>query len=40
MNDDGSPLVALVLVFAPLSLLAIGGGGSLLGDIQQQVVVR
>lgn len=39
MNDD-SPLVALVLVFAPLSLLAIGGGGSLLGDIQQQVVVH
>lgn len=39
MNDD-SPLLALVLVFAPLSLLAIGGGGSLLGDIQQQVVVH
>jgi chromate transporter len=39
MNDE-NPLLALVLVFAPLSLLAIGGGGSLLGDIQQQVVVH
>jgi chromate transporter len=39
MSDD-DPLLALVMVFAPLSLLAIGGGGSLLGDIQQQVVVN
>jgi len=37
MNDD-SPLLALVLIFAPLSLIAVGGGGGLLGDIQQQVV--
>lgn len=37
MNDE-NPLLALVLVFAPLSLLAIGGGASLLGDMQLEIV--
>lgn len=36
MDDD--PWWGLVLVFAPLSLVAVGGGGSILPDIQRQAV--
>src|SRR5919204_2240110 len=39
MPDDIKTLLALVLVFAPLSLLSIGGGASLLADIEHQSVV-
>ena len=38
MPDDIKTLLALVLVFAPLSLLSIGGGASLLADIEHQSV--
>jgi chromate transporter len=38
MRDN--PLVALVVVFIPLSLLSIGGGPSILAGIQNAVVVR
>ena len=38
MPDDIKALLALVLVFAPLSLLSIGGGASLLADIEHQSV--
>jgi chromate transporter len=37
MNDDRS-LGELLFVLAPLSLLAIGGGNSILGDLQNQAV--
>jgi chromate transporter len=33
------PLLALALVFAPLSLLAFGGGNAVLADIAQQAIV-
>jgi chromate transporter len=38
MPDDPRTLLALVLVFGPLSLLSIGGGASLLADIEHQSV--
>jgi chromate transporter len=38
MPDDPRPLLALALVFAPLSLLSIGGGASLLAEIEHQSV--
>ena len=38
MPDDIKALLALVLVFAPLSLLSIGGGASLLAEIEHQSV--
>ena len=38
MPDDFRALLALVLVFAPLSLLSIGGGASLLADMEHQSV--
>jgi chromate transporter len=38
MPDDIRTLLALVLVFAPLSLLSIGGGASLLAEIEHQSV--
>lgn len=37
MKDD-NPLLGLCLTFAPLSLLAIGGGSSILGELQSSVV--
>jgi chromate transporter len=37
MSDD-RPLLDLLTVFAPLSLLAVGGGSSILGDTQREVV--
>jgi|AraplaMF_Cvi_mMF_1032049.scaffolds.fasta_scaffold00071_40 chromate transporter len=37
MKDDNS-LIGLCLTFAPLSLLAIGGGASILGELQHSVV--
>ena len=41
MPDDFRTLLALVLVFVPLSLLSIGGGASLLADMEyQSVTVR
>ena len=39
MRDDWRSLLALVLVFGPLSLFSIGGGASLLAEIEQQAVV-
>jgi chromate transporter len=38
MSEDPRTLLALVLVFAPLSLLSIGGGASLLADMEHQSV--
>src|SRR5262244_3453671 len=38
MPDDIRPLLALALVFAPLSLLSIGGGAALRGEIEHQSV--
>src|SRR5215831_7455519 len=38
MVDDFRTLLALVLVFVPLSLLSIGGGASLLADMEHQSV--
>jgi len=37
VNKD-DPLLALVLTFAPLSLMTIGGGVSILGDVRRSVV--
>src|SRR5262245_16271134 len=39
MAADDKTLVALALVFAPLSLVSIGGGPSILAEIQHQAVV-
>jgi chromate transporter len=36
VKDD--PLIALVLIFVPLSLLAVGGGASMLAPLHEQVV--
>jgi chromate transporter len=36
--DDFKTLLALVVVFVPLSLLSIGGGASLLADMEHQSV--
>ena len=39
MHDElGRTLVALCLVFVPLSLLSIGGGAAILADIEHQAV--
>src|SRR5258708_11953407 len=38
MSNDIRTLLALALVFAPLSLLSIGGGASLLAEIEHQSV--
>ena len=38
MPDDWRVLLALIFVFGPLSLLSIGGGASLLAEIEQQAV--
>jgi chromate transporter len=38
MSDDIKTLLALVFVFGPLSLLSIGGGASLLADMEHQSV--
>src|SRR5260370_28744279 len=38
MPDDFRTLLALTLVFAPLSLLSIGGGAALLAEIEHQSV--
>ena len=38
MHEDFRALLALTLVFAPLSLLSIGGGASLLAEIEHQSV--
>jgi chromate transporter len=38
MPHDWRTLLTLVLVFAPLSLFSIGGGASLLAEIEQQAV--
>src|SRR5216684_6579977 len=38
MSDDIRTLFALALVFIPLSLLSIGGGASLLAEIEHQSV--
>src|SRR5271155_4948386 len=38
MPDDIRTLVSLVLVFVPLSLLSIGGGASLVADMEHQSV--
>jgi chromate transporter len=38
VSDDPRTLLALVLVFGPLSLLSIGGGASLLADMEHQSV--
>lgn len=38
MPDDFKTLLVLVLVFVPLSLLSIGGGASLLADMEHQSV--
>ncbi|MBV8122145.1 MAG: chromate transporter, partial [Alphaproteobacteria bacterium] len=38
MPDDFRTLLTLVLVFVPLSLLSIGGGASLLADMEYQSV--
>jgi chromate transporter len=38
MPDDWRALLGLVLVFGPLSLLSIGGGASLLAEIEHQSV--
>ena len=37
-DGPGEVLLALVLVFAPLSLLALGGGTSVIADIAQQSI--
>jgi chromate transporter len=39
MNKDSS-LLAIALLFAPLSLMAVGGGISILGDLQREVVLH
>ena len=39
MPADDKTLAALVFVFAPLSLVSIGGGPSVLAEIQHQAVV-
>src|SRR6184192_1753025 len=38
MRGFGDTLVALGVVFAPLSLLAFGGGNAVLADIAQQAI--
>ena len=38
MTDDSRTLAALLLTFAPLSLVSIGGGPSVLAEMQHQAV--
>jgi chromate transporter len=38
MRDSGGTLIALALVFAPLSLLSFGGGNAVIADIAQQAI--
>src|SRR5205085_10624899 len=38
-GSTGDVLIALAVVFAPLSLLAFGGGNAVLADIAQQAIV-
>ncbi len=40
MPDDWRVLLALIFVFGPLSLFSIGGGASLLAEIEHQAVAR
>jgi chromate transporter len=37
--EDSRTLVALVFVFAPLSLVSIGGGPAVFAEMQHQAVV-
>ena len=37
--EDSKTFLALLLVFAPLSLVSIGGGASVLAEMQHQSVV-
>ena len=39
MSEDSRTLAALVITFVPLSLVSIGGGPSVLAEMQHQVVV-
>jgi chromate transporter len=39
MTEDSRTLAALLFVFAPLSLVSIGGGPSILAEMQHQAVV-
>jgi chromate transporter len=38
MGDDGRTLIALTLIFVPLSLVSIGGGPSVFAEMQHQAV--
>jgi chromate transporter len=38
MPDEWRPLLGLAIVFAPLSLFSIGGGGALVAEIEHQAV--
>jgi len=38
MRSSGDTLIAVVLVFAPLSLLSFGGGNAVIADIAQQAI--
>ena len=38
-HDLGRTLLALGLIFVPLSLLSFGGGVAILADVEQQTVV-
>src|SRR2546423_15169509 len=38
MRGSGDTLIALGLVFAPLSLLSFGGGNAVIADIAQQAI--
>lgn len=38
--NDRNPLLDLLILFVPLSFMAIGGGQSILGDMQREVVVH
>src|SRR6202521_2375658 len=38
MRGSGDSLIALAVVFAPLSLLSFGGGNAVLADIAQQAI--
>jgi chromate transporter len=39
MGDDGRTLIALTLIFVPLSLVSIGGGPSVFAEMQHQAVI-
>jgi chromate transporter len=38
MSDEWRPLLGLTIIFAPLSLFSIGGGASLVAEMEQQAV--